>query len=87
MNGESSSSAVAVNSQHMSATNGVHVNGVIEPTLEQLEAELPVVMDGQVPLGEILSRVTQAIYTELQELGETCVTYSEWMCHNVLMSL
>ncbi|KAF5370780.1 hypothetical protein D9758_002136 [Tetrapyrgos nigripes] len=74
MNGESSSSAV--NSELMSAPNGVHINGV-EPTLEQLEAELPVVMDGQVPLGEVLSRVTQAIYTELQELAETLPSQSD----------
>lgn len=42
-----------------------------EPTMEQLDMELPVVHDGQVPLGELLSRVVQAIYAELSELAET----------------
>lgn len=41
------------------------------PTLEQLEHELPVVHDGQVPLGELVSRMAQAIYAELIELAET----------------
>ena len=41
------------------------------PTLEQLEHELPVVHDGQVPLGELVSRMAQAIYAELVELAET----------------
>ncbi|THV06734.1 MED14-domain-containing protein [Dendrothele bispora CBS 962.96] len=71
MNGESSSSAVVANPEPFPGVNGVHVDDVAEPTLEQLEAELPVVMDGQIPLGEVLSRVMQAIYTELQEMGET----------------
>lgn len=39
--------------------------------MEELERELPVVHDGQVPLGELLSRVVQAIYAELSELAET----------------
>ena len=50
--------------------NGFHDDGH-EPALEELEAELPVVYDGQVPLGELLSRVAQAIYAELTELAET----------------
>ena len=41
------------------------------PTLEQLEGELPVVHDGQVPLGELVSRIAQAVYAELTELAET----------------
>jgi mediator of RNA polymerase II transcription subunit 14 len=41
------------------------------PTLEQLESELPVVHDGQVPLGELVSRIAQAVYAELTELAET----------------
>ena len=42
-----------------------------EPSLEELEHELPIVHDGQVPLGELLSRVVQAIYAELTEMSET----------------
>lgn len=42
-----------------------------EPTVEELERELPVVYDGQVPLGELVSRTVQAIYAELSELAET----------------
>jgi mediator of RNA polymerase II transcription subunit 14 len=46
-------------------------NGYHEPSMEELESELPVVLDGQVPLGDLLSRVAQAIYAELSELAET----------------
>lgn len=42
-----------------------------EPSQEELESELPVVYDGQVPLGDLLSRVVQGIYAELSELAET----------------
>ena len=41
------------------------------PTQDELERELPVVYDGQVPLGDLLSRVVQGIYAELSELAET----------------
>lgn len=51
--------------------NGVNGHYPPEPSLEQLESELPVVLEGQVPLGELLSRVVQAIYAELVELAET----------------
>ena len=51
------------------------VNGFREdddgPSQEELERELPVVYDGQIPLGDLLSRVVQAIYAELSELAET----------------
>lgn len=40
---------------------------------EELDQELPVVYDGQVPMGELLSRVVQAIFAELSELAETYV--------------
>lgn len=56
---------------YLSPVNGIHVNGVHDPTIEELERDLPVVYDGQVPLGELLSRVVQAIYAELSELAET----------------
>lgn len=51
--------------------NGLNGHYASEPSLEQLEAELPVVLEGQVSLGELLSRVVQAIYAELVELAET----------------
>jgi mediator of RNA polymerase II transcription subunit 14 len=54
--------------------NGLHTNGFDRATLEDLEQELPVVYDGQVPLGDVLSRVAQSIYAELSELAETCVS-------------
>jgi len=81
MNGEPSSSAVVANSEQ---SNGMLVNGIAEPSLEQLEAELPVVEDGQIPLGEVLSRVMQAIYTELQEMGETYANCLFIFCCQVL---
>lgn len=48
-----------------------YTNGFHEPTAEDLERELPVVMDGQVPLQELVSRTVQAIYAQLSELSET----------------
>lgn len=48
-----------------------------ETSLEELERELPVVYDGQVPLGDLLSRVTQAIYAELLEMAETLPNMSK----------
>ncbi len=51
--------------------NGFHAGYDQEPSLEELEQELPVVYDGQIPLGDLLSRVVQAIYAELLELSET----------------
>ncbi|KAH7915167.1 mediator complex subunit MED14-domain-containing protein [Hygrophoropsis aurantiaca] len=61
----------------LAVLNGAQVNGFHEPTLEELESELPVVYDGQVPLGEVLSRVMQAIYAELCELAETLPNMSD----------
>ena len=63
----------------ISLPNGTHTAGGIPnglpdlPTLEQLEHELPSVNDGQVPLGELVSRIAQAVYAELTELAETYV--------------
>ncbi|KAG2126062.1 mediator complex subunit MED14-domain-containing protein [Suillus clintonianus] len=45
--------------------------------MEELENELPVVLEGQVPLGDLLSRVAQAIYAELSELAETLPNMSD----------
>lgn len=57
--------------------NGIHHEaGTPEPAIEELERELPAVYDGQVPLGDLLSRVMQSIYAELSELAETCVCSS-----------
>ena len=59
------------------------MNGVVEgipnglphsPSQEELERELPLVHDGQVPLAELVSRMAQAVYAELTELAETWVT-------------
>ncbi|KAI6036221.1 mediator complex subunit MED14-domain-containing protein [Pisolithus microcarpus] len=41
------------------------------------EMDLPVVTDGQVPLGELLSRVAQGTYAELVELAETLPNMSD----------
>jgi mediator of RNA polymerase II transcription subunit 14 len=53
--------------------NGLHTDDTFGPTIEELERELPVVYDGQIPLGDLLSRVVQSIYAELSELAETWV--------------
>lgn len=70
---------------HASSTMlmNMHPNGInghlpihhddIPPTLEELEAELPVVHDDQVPLSQVLSRVVQDIYAELMTLADTSV--------------
>ena len=56
------------------------MNGVLDgvpnglphsPSPEELERELPLVHDGQVPLAELVSRTVQAMYAELTELAET----------------
>lgn len=51
--------------------NRSQYGSVPEPSLEELEQELPMVYDGQIRLGELLSRVVQQIYAELSELAET----------------
>jgi mediator of RNA polymerase II transcription subunit 14 len=48
-------------------------NGFDEPPIELLEAELPIVDDGQVELRDLVSRVVQACYAELTEMAETSV--------------
>ncbi|KAF7298154.1 Mediator of RNA polymerase II transcription subunit 14 [Mycena chlorophos] len=56
-----------------------HTNG-LDPAsldLEILEQDLPFVYDGQVPLGELLTRVVQSIYAELSELAETMPNMSD----------
>ncbi|KIP06411.1 hypothetical protein PHLGIDRAFT_460187 [Phlebiopsis gigantea 11061_1 CR5-6] len=58
-------------------SNGVKALDIVpsgledSPTLEQLERELRTVYDGQIPLGELVSRMAQAIYAELTEHAET----------------
>jgi hypothetical protein len=69
-------------SEPVAALNGPITlpNGFHEPTQEELERELPVVHDDQVPLGDLLSRVVQAIYAELCELAETFVlVVTQWV--------
>ncbi|KAI0258685.1 MED14-domain-containing protein [Gloeopeniophorella convolvens] len=52
-------------------------NGLDEPPIELLEAELPVVDDGQVSLSEIVSRLVQACYAEMTEMAETLPSMSD----------
>lgn len=63
--------AVEILDPNLQPSNGIYTNGIDEPTVEELERELPMVYDGQVPLGDLLSRVSQSIYAELSELAET----------------
>lgn len=52
--------------------NEPQVNGFHhEPIIERLEQELPIVSDGQIPLGDLVSRVVQSIYAELVEHADT----------------
>ncbi|KAJ8518069.1 hypothetical protein ONZ45_g4838 [Pleurotus djamor] len=53
------------------------VNGHHEPSLLELENELPKVYDEMVPLGELMSRVVQSIYAELTEMAETLPNMSD----------
>lgn len=50
------------------------------PTLEELESELPVVTNDQIPLSEVLSRVVQDIYAELMTLADTSVPFLLLQC-------
>lgn len=52
---------------HAPQLNGFHH----DPAIEELEQELPTVSDGQIPLGELVSRVVQSIYAELVEHADT----------------
>ncbi|KAJ7072524.1 mediator complex subunit MED14-domain-containing protein [Mycena amicta] len=60
----------------MDLPNG-NLNGIDSPTLQELEQDLPVVYDGQIPLGDLLTRVVQSIYAELSELAETMPNMSD----------
>ncbi|KAF9484518.1 MED14-domain-containing protein [Pholiota conissans] len=57
--------------------NGLHDDDTSGPTVEELERELPVVYDGQIQLGDLLSRIVQSIYAELSELAETMPNMSD----------
>ena len=57
--------------QALESINGIHSSASDEPTIQDLERELPIVHDGQIPVGDLLSRVMQAIYAELAEMAET----------------
>ncbi|KAI0072724.1 MED14-domain-containing protein [Panus rudis PR-1116 ss-1] len=54
-----------------------NVNGAHEVSQDELERELPFVDDGQIPLGELVSRTVQTIYAELTELAETMPNMSD----------
>jgi mediator of RNA polymerase II transcription subunit 14 len=72
--GSNSQDEIVVDLQHSSEiahSHGPHYDSVLEPSLEELEQELPMVYDGQIRLGDLLSRVVQQIYAELSELAET----------------
>ena len=58
---------------YMNSEHTIPLGSDDEPSQEEIERELPVVVDSQVPLGELLSRTTQAIYAELTEMAETYV--------------
>ncbi|KIM79071.1 hypothetical protein PILCRDRAFT_90363 [Piloderma croceum F 1598] len=60
------------------------INHDSEPTLDDLELELPVVYDGQIPFGDLLSRVVQGVYAELSELAETMPNMSDTARKRVL---
>ncbi|KAF8530531.1 mediator complex subunit MED14-domain-containing protein [Hysterangium stoloniferum] len=68
---------------HPMKHNGNHngINGrnttMDQPTIEELEAELPIVQNDQVPLSEVLSRVVQDIYAELMTLADTLPSSSD----------
>ncbi|KAH7102870.1 MED14-domain-containing protein [Auriculariales sp. MPI-PUGE-AT-0066] len=47
------------------------------PSAELLESELPMVMDGQVPLRDIITRITQEIYADLINQSETLGSQDE----------
>ena len=57
--------------QALESANGIHPSASDEPTIQDLERELSTVNDGQIPVGDLLSRVMQAIYAELAEMAET----------------
>ncbi|THH30411.1 hypothetical protein EUX98_g3773 [Antrodiella citrinella] len=61
-----------------------YTNGFHELSLEELERQLPVVHDGQIPLGELVSRMAQTIYAELTELAETMPNMSDIQRKRVL---
>ncbi|KAI0785537.1 MED14-domain-containing protein [Abortiporus biennis] len=74
MNGSSSNGHLE---QSLDGPSVPLLNGFHEPTQEELERELPVVQDGQIPLGELVSRMVQTIYAELVELAETMPNMSD----------
>uniref|UniRef100_A0A8H8CQ10 Mediator of RNA polymerase II transcription subunit 14 n=1 Tax=Psilocybe cubensis TaxID=181762 RepID=A0A8H8CQ10_PSICU len=57
--------------------NGIHQDESMDPSVEELEKELPVVYDGQISLGDLISRVVQSIYAELSEFAETMPNMSK----------
>ena len=71
-NGFHSGLAVESSQPHLNGIPNDSPLGLPEfPSIEQLEGELPVVQDGQIFIGDLLSRVVQSIYAELTVLAET----------------
>ncbi|PPQ98421.1 hypothetical protein CVT24_004100 [Panaeolus cyanescens] len=64
-------------SDAISFSNGAYFDDAFDVPIEILQTELPVVHDGQIPLGDLLSRVVQSIYAELSELAETMPNMSD----------
>ena len=73
MDASSSRLAGPSTQSHMHMNTNGHVTHGVDGghSLEELERELPSVVDGQVPLGDLLSRIAQAVYAELTEMAET----------------
>ncbi|KAI0344782.1 MED14-domain-containing protein [Trametopsis cervina] len=68
--------AHATPSTTMEEPLNTHFNGIPNglphiPSEEQLDQQLPFVNDGQAPLAELVSRMSQAMFAELTELAET----------------
>lgn len=70
-----SSSVISTNG-HMKVEEDALQHVDEEASVEELEREIPFVDEGQIPVRELLQRVTQAIYAELTEMAETCVKFS-----------
>lgn len=67
VNGTAPTPPLPAKPSHEPQVNGFHH----EPTMERLEQELPMVFEGQIPLGDLVSRVVQSIYAELVEHADT----------------
>ena len=72
VNGLNHSAALLPNgNDDYTPANDIDTDQQPELSVEQYDKELPFVYDGQVPLGDLISRVSREIYTELGILAET----------------